>query len=167
MPTASTDGDSAATTCRDAVNDETYPSEPTTRVDISSVCANAVDQHHCPANGVDQHHCPANAVDQHRCPANAVDQHRCVSDVDALLSGLLGDRKSQTDSSLARSHYSINISSIEARNAASLEHQLIRVSLAPTTRAADRSGVNTLRNDITSACPVTRTFPVSRRKLLV
>ncbi|KAI0240085.1 hypothetical protein LSAT2_009196, partial [Lamellibrachia satsuma] len=39
VPTASIDRDSAATTCRDAVNDETCPSEPTTRVDISSVCA--------------------------------------------------------------------------------------------------------------------------------
>ena len=45
---------------------------------------------------------------------------RCDSDVDALLS----DRKSQKDSPLARSHSSVNTSSIEARNAASLEHQL-------------------------------------------
>ena len=74
--------------------------------------------------------------------------------------------KSQTDSSLARSHSSINTSSIEARNAASLEqHQLIRASLAPTTLAADRSGVNTLRNYSTSVCPGTRTFPVSRSNL--
>ena len=144
-PTASIDIDSTATTCRDAVNDETWPSEPTIRVDISSVCAKA--------------------VDQHNCPANAVDQHRCDSDVDALLSGLLGDRKSQTDSSLARSHSSINTSSVEARNAASLEDQLIRASIAPTTGAADRSGVNALRNYITSVCPGTRTFPVSRSNL--
>ncbi|KAI0219676.1 hypothetical protein LSAT2_028802 [Lamellibrachia satsuma] len=53
-PTASIDRDSAATTCRDTVNDATCPSEPTTRVDISSVCANAVDQPHCPANAVDR-----------------------------------------------------------------------------------------------------------------
>ena len=44
------------------------------------------------------------------------------SDVDALLSGLLYDRTSQTYSSLARSNSSINTSSIEVRNAASLEH---------------------------------------------
>ena len=132
-PTVSIDRDSAANTCRDAANDATCPSEPTTRVDISSVCANAVDQHHC--------------------PANAIDQNRCDSDVDALLSGLLGDRKSQTDSSLARSHSSINTSSIEARNAASIEHKLIRSSLAPTIRAAYRRGVNMLRRYITSVCP--------------
>ena len=144
-PTANIDRDSAATTCIDVVNDATCPSEPTTRVDISSVCANAVDQHHC--------------------RANAVDQHRCDSVVDALLSGLLGDQKSQTNSSLARSHSSINTSSNEARNAGSLEHQLIRASLAPTTRAANRRGVNMLRRHITSVCPGTRTFPVSRSNL--
>ena len=48
--------------CKDVANDATCSSEPTTHVDISSVCA------------------------------NAVDQYRCDSDVDALLSGLLGDR---------------------------------------------------------------------------
>ena len=93
-------GAPTATTCRYAVNDPNCPSEPTTRVDISSVCANAVDQNHC--------------------PTNAVDQHRCDSDVDAILN----DRKSQKVSPLARSHSSVNTSSIEARNAASLEHQL-------------------------------------------
>ena len=144
MPSACIDRDSAANTCRDAANDETCPSEPTTRVDISSVCANAVDQHHCPANAVDQHHCPTNAVDQHHSPANAVDQHRCDSDVDALLSGLLGDRKSETDSSLARSHSSIKTRSIDASNAGSIGHQLIRASLAPTTRAVNSRGVNVL-----------------------
>ena len=130
-PTVSIDRDSAANTCRDAANDATCPSEPTTRVDISSVCANAVDH----------------------CPANAVDQHRCDCDVDALLSGPLGDRKSQTDSSLARSHSSINTNYFEARNVASLEHKLIRSSLAPAIPAAYRRGVNMLRMYITLVGP--------------
>ena len=46
-PTASIDIYSAATTRRDAVNNATCPSEPTTRVDISSVCVNVVDKHRC------------------------------------------------------------------------------------------------------------------------
>ena len=53
-PTASIDRDSVATTCRDAGNDATCP--------ISSVCANAVDQHNCPANAVDKHRCPTYAT---------------------------------------------------------------------------------------------------------
>ena len=80
------------------------------------------------------------------------------SDFDALLNDLLGNRTSHTYSSLARSHSGNNASSSEARNAASLEHQLIRPSLAPTIRAAYRRGVNMLRRYITSVCPALGPF---------
>lgn len=65
----------------------------------------------------------------------------------------------------ARYHSSGNTSSIAPRNAASLTHGLIRVSLAPKSCVAHGRSVNMLRRYVTSVWPGIRTFPVSRSNL--
>ena len=74
-------------------------------------------------------------------------------------------RESQTDSSLARPHSSHNHGPTKATGTAGLEQELIRASLAPTTRASYRRSVNMLRQYVSSACPGTRFSPVSRTNL--
>ena len=86
-------------------------------------------------------------------------------DIDAVLSGLLGDRQSTTDGTVARCRSGQDSRVLETRSVATLEHDLIRASLAPTTRASYRRSVNMLRQYLSSVHPGVRYFPVSRTDL--
>ena len=85
-------------------------------------------------------------------------------DVDAALSGILGARQSKKGSAVAGPDSDQNPRLTKA-GSTTLEQELVRASLAPTTRAAYMRSVNMLRTYVSSVCPGSKFFPVSRTNL--